>query len=80
MEEENIILSRQKKANVARIFSICSIIMLPVLSFGFDGAFMTTAMPKYLKANPTGIVLDLYQVSWIGGSIYHHLEFYQISK
>ena len=73
MEEENIILSRQKKANVARIFMIFAIIMLPVLSYGFDGAFMTTALPKYLETNPTGLVLDLYQVSWIGGSIYQYL-------
>ena len=64
--EENIILSRQNEAKVVKIFLISAVIMLPVLSYGMDDAYLTIALPKYLENNPTGIVLDLDQLSWIG--------------
>ena len=76
--EENIILTRQNQAEVVRIFLISAVTMLPVLSYGMDDAYLTVALPKYLENNPTGIVLDLDQLSWIGKlefsfSFYFHL-------
>ena len=61
-----MILSRQNEAKVVKIFLISAVIMLPVLSYGMDDAYLTIALPKYLENNPTGIVLDLDQLSWIG--------------
>ena len=91
---ENIILSRQKEANLGRIsliregckvekfkftihfnfFVPCllcisfpsAITMLPAMTFGFITAYVAIALPKYQQPNPTGIILDLNQISWIG--------------
>ena len=65
--EDHIIMSRQKAANCGRLFVITAITMLPVLTHGCLNAYLTVALPKYLQSNPTGIVLDFLQVSWIGG-------------
>ena len=101
--QENIILSRQKEANLGRIFLIregynvelgrpcqvqkstadhsffssflyswlSAITMLPAMTYGFISAYITIALPKYQQANPTGVILDLNQISWIGKKIYN---------
>ena len=42
-----------------------AVTMLPVLTYGCVSSFLTIALPKLLTPNPTGIILDVYQVSWI---------------
>ena len=63
--EENDILSDQKDAKLGRMLVTMSVTMLPVVTYGCVSAFLTIALPKLLTSNPTGIVLDMYQVSWI---------------
>ena len=43
-----------------------AITMLPAMTYGFVSAYITIALPKYQQPNPTGIILDLNQISWIG--------------
>ena len=45
---------------------LSAITILPSLTFGFISAYVTIALPKYQQPNPTGIILDLNQISWIG--------------
>ena len=70
--EENVILSDQRDARLGRMLVTMSVTMLPVLTYGCVSSFLTIALPKLLTPNPTGIILDVYQVSWIcklsGGS------------
>ena len=80
--QENIILFRQKEANLGKIFIIFAISMLPDLTHGCIISYLNTALPKFLQANPTGIVLDVHQVSWICKSIediYHLLQSVNVS-
>ena len=43
-----------------------ALVMLPVLTQGTVSAFLAIALPKLQKPNPTGLIIDLYQVSWLG--------------
>ena len=59
-------LTVQKEASLWRLMISSAMVMLPVLTHGTVSAFLTIALPKLQKPNPTGIVIDLYQVSWLG--------------
>ena len=59
-------LAQQAEASVLRLLISSAIVMLPVLTHGTVSAFLTIALPKFQKQNPTGIIVDLYQVSWLG--------------
>ena len=63
--EQNAILSDQRDARLGRMLVTMSVTMLPVLTYGSVSAFFTIALPKLMTSNPTGIILDVYQVSWI---------------
>ena len=39
--------------------------MLPVLTFGTLSAFLTVGLPQLLEPNGTGIMIDIYQLSWV---------------
>ena len=64
--EENIIVFRQRAANLGRLSIITAITMLPVMTHGCLNAYLTVALPKFQQSNSSGIVLDFRQVSWIG--------------
>ena len=49
-----------------RLMITSALVMLPVLTHGTLSAFLTIALPKLQKPNPTGLMIDLYQVSWLG--------------
>ena len=49
-----------------RLMFTSALVMLPVLTHGTVSAFLTIALPKLQKPNPTGLIIDLYQVSWLG--------------
>ena len=66
MVEERSVLTVQKEASLWRLMISSAMVMLPVLTHGTVSAFLTIALPKLQKPNPTGIVIDLYQVSWLG--------------
>ena len=36
------------------------------MTFGCVESFLTIALPKYQQPNPTGVILDFHQISWIG--------------
>ena len=59
-------LTVQKEASLWRLMMSSAMVMLPVLTHGTVSAFLTIALPKLQKPNPTGIVIDLYEVSWLG--------------
>ena len=59
-------LTVQKEASLWRLMMSSALVMLPVLTHGTVSAFLTIALPKLQKPNPTGMVIDLYQVSWLG--------------
>ena len=52
--------------SVDRLMLTSALVMLPVLTHGTVSAFLTIALPKLQKPNPTGLMIDLYQVSWLG--------------
>lgn len=62
---ENHILIHQKTAGVVRMLLSSMIIMLPYMSFGTLSAFLTSGLPRLLIPNETGIILDVYQISWL---------------
>ena len=64
--EENIIVFRQRAANLRKLSIKSAITMLPVMGHGCINAYLTVALPKFQQSNTTGIVLDFRQVSWIG--------------
>lgn len=68
MVEERNMLTVQKEASVVRLLVSSGMVMLPVLTHGTLSAFLTIALPKLQKPNPTGILVDLYQVSWLGNT------------
>ena len=59
-------LTVQKEASLWRLMISSAMVMLPVLTHGTVSAFLTIALPKLQKPNPTGIIIDLYEVSWLG--------------
>ena len=61
-------LTVQKEASVVRLLVSSGMVMLPVLTHGTLSAFLTIALPKLQRPNPTGILVDLYQVSWLGNT------------
>ena len=63
--EENVILSDQRDARLGRMLVTMAVTLLPVLTYGCVSSFLTITLPKLLTSNPTGIILDVYQVSWI---------------
>ena len=36
------------------------------MAFGCVESFLAIALPKYQQSNPTGVILDLNLISWIG--------------
>ena len=76
-----VIKSLNEHANVAYILSsllyssLSAITYLPVMTVGFLDANINIALPKYQQSNPTGITLDLNQISWIGIKKKHILHF-----
>ena len=68
MVEERNMLTVQKEASVVRLLVSSGMVMLPVLTHGTLSAFLTIALPKLQRPNPTGILVDLYQVSWLGNT------------
>ena len=68
MVEERNMLTVQREASVVRLLVSSGMVMLPVLTHGTLSAFLTIALPKLQKPNPTGILVDLYQVSWLGNT------------
>ena len=52
--------------STVRLMLTSALVMLPVLTHGTVSAFLTIALPKLQKPNPTGLIIDLYQVSWLG--------------
>ena len=60
------IITLQRESEVSNMLISSGIIMLPVLTHGTVSAFLTIALPKLIKENATGIVIDIYQVSWLG--------------
>ena len=65
-ERSTLMLTVQKKASVLRLLVSSAMVMLPVLTHGTVSAFLTIALPKLQTQNPIGILVDLYQVSWLG--------------
>ena len=67
-----VIWCLNEHANVACILSsilnsfLSAITYLPVMTVGSLDANINIALPKYQQSNPTGITLDLNQISWIG--------------
>ena len=59
-------LTVQKEASLWRLMISSAMVMLPVLTHGTVSAFLTIALPKFQKPNPTGIIIDLFEVSWLG--------------
>ena len=72
--EENVILSDQRDARLGRMLVTMAVTMLPVLTYGCVSAFLTIALPKLMTSNPTGIIIDVYQLSWICESYYRSLS------
>ena len=62
---DNHIFIHQKSAGVVRMLLSSFIIMLPYMSFGTLSAFLTSGLPRLLIPNDTGILVDLYQISWL---------------
>ena len=62
---ENHILIHQKTAGLVRMLLSSVIIMLPYMSFGTLSAFLTGGLPQLLVPNDTGILVDVYQISWL---------------
>ena len=58
-------MTDQRDATLGRLTVTMAVTMMPVLTEGCVSAFLTIALPKLLTSNPTGILLDVYQVSWI---------------
>ena len=59
------ILEHQQTAGVIKMMAGSMVTMLPYLSYGCIQSYFTTGLPKLMKANQMGILLDLYQMSWI---------------
>ena len=62
---EGHILIHQKNAGVLRMILSSIIIMLPYITFGTLSAFLTVGLPQFLVPNDTGILIDVYQISWL---------------
>ena len=77
-----VIWCLNEHANVACILSsilnsfLSAITYLPVMTVGSLDANINIALPKYQQSNPTGITLDLNQISWIGEKKHIFLAFF----
>ena len=67
-------LTVQKEASLWKLMMSSAMVMLPVLTHGTVSAFLTIALPKLQKPNPTGIIIDLYEVSWLGKRLLARLQ------
>ena len=63
------ILEHQQTAGVIKMMFGSMVTMLPYLSYGCIQSYFTTGLPKLMKPNQTGILLDLHQMSWISKSL-----------
>ena len=59
------ILEHQQTAGVIKMMFGSMVTMLLNFSYGCIQSYFTTGLPKLMKANQMGILLDLYQMSWI---------------
>ena len=65
MENQSHILVQQQSAGVVKMILGSMLTMLPVLTFGTLSAFLTVGLPQLLEPNGTGIMIDIYQLSWV---------------
>ena len=65
MDEDSHILRHQEKAGVSRMVLASVLTMLPVITFGTVGSYLTAGLPQLLEHNGTGIRIDIYQMSWL---------------
>ena len=65
MEEEGKILVHQKSAGLINMWLVSILAMLPFLTSGFNYAYSSMGLPQMLEPNGSGILLDIYQMSWI---------------
>ena len=62
------ILEHQQTAGVIKLVFGSMSTMMPALSYGCLQSYFTIGVPKLMKPNQTGILLDLHQMSWISSS------------
>jgi len=62
---ESELLSHQKTAGTSRLFLASVIAMLPGFTFGGLLAYLAMGVPQLMTPNSTGILIDLYQASWL---------------
>ena len=67
------LLDHQQTAGVAKLIFGSFLAILPTLSRGCVLSFATIGLPKMMKPNKTGILLDIHQISWIS-----KLDYYDI--
>jgi len=58
-------LKHQESASLWNLYIASTITMLPGFTFGALLAYSAMAVPQMMEENSTGIVIDLYQASWI---------------
>ena len=64
--EEGSILGHQEAAGRVHMVLASSLAMLPFVSSGLGFTYTRFCLPQLMVPNPTGILLDIDQVSWIG--------------
>ena len=64
--EEGSILGHQEAAGRVHMILASSLAMLPFVSSGLGFTYTRFCLPQLMVPNPTGILLDIDQVSWIG--------------
>jgi len=62
---ESFMLKHQEAASVWNLYIASTITMLPGFTFGALLAYSAMAVPQMMVENSTGIVIDLYQASWV---------------
>ena len=69
IEIENIretdLLTHQKSAGVWRMAITTLIIMFPCITLGCFNAFFTVCIPQFLVENDSGVILNIFEVSWL---------------
>ena len=70
------LLDHQQTAGVAKLIFGSFLAILPTLSRGCVLSFATIGLPKMMKPNKTGILLDIHQISWIS-RLNHVLVFHK---
>jgi len=62
---ESHILKHQETAGRINLVIGAAIAMLPGFTFGALLAYLAMGLPQLQEPNPTGILLDIYQISWL---------------